>query len=376
MARDASQTEPGGTVTKLKEHLSARVAAAGPISVAEFMATALTHPRYGYYMQGDPFGRHGDFITAPEISQMFGELIGLWCVATWRQLGEPCPFRLVEIGPGRGSLMADALRAIGAVPACRAAAELDLVETSPALRQQQRDTLRGALARWHDRLAQVPGGPFLLIANELFDALPVRQFELTSSGWFERMITVDDETGEFTFVLAPGCSLAAGLSPLEAMGAPKGTICQVSTVAMSLADEIARRAVNENGVALIIDYGPAVSESGACLRAVHAHGAHDPLTDPGMADLSADVDFMVLGRTVRAAGARGFGPVGQGAFLRALGIESRANALIEAATPSQRQDIESALKRLIEPDQMGERFKAFAVSRANHPPPAGFEGKG
>ena len=362
-------------MTALINHFRARIASAGPISVAEFMATALNHPRYGYYMHGEPFGQRGDFITAPEISQMFGELIGLWCVATWDQMDHPNPLRLVEIGPGRGTLMADALRAISGVPRCRSALTLDLVETSPALRERQRNTLKGMRARWHDRLAQVPAGPFLLIANELFDALPVRQFQLTPAGWHERMITVDTKSGDLVFTLAPGPSLVASMSPLTAMGPPIGSICQVSTMAISLADEIARRAVADNGVALIIDYGPETGETGASLRAVRDHGVHDPLVDPGTADLSADVDFMLLARTVRAAGAECHGPVPQGIFLRTLGIESRAAALTDIASPSQRDDIHSALDRLVDADQMGVRFKAFAITRPSQPPPAGFEGE-
>ncbi len=360
-------------MSALADHLRTRIASAGPISLAEFMATALTHPRHGYYMWSDPLGREGDFITAPEISQMFGELIGLWCVATWRQMGEPGSVRLVELGPGRGTLMSDALRSIATVPAFPAAASVHLVETSPVLGKLQRDALRGTGASWHDRLGQVSSGPLLLIANELFDALPVRQFQLTSKGWHERVVTVDTTSGDLIFALAPGTSLVAGLNPVSSMGAPVGSICEVSTMAISLADEIARRVVRDGGAALIIDYGPAVSEIGATLRGVRGHEAHDPLAEPGSADISADVDFMTLGRAASGAGAAVYGPIRQGRFLRLLGIEARAAMLKKKATRKQKGEINAALNRLLHKDQMGQRFKAFVIANPNLLPPAGFE---
>ena len=358
-------------MTPLAAVLAAEIAAHGPLTVAQYMAAALGHPRHGYYMSGDPFGRQGDFITAPEVSQLFGELIGLWCVVGWRQIGQPSPVQLVELGPGRGTLMADALRAISAAPDCRAALDIHMVETSPSLRDAQRETLDGVAVAWHDQLASAPEAPLLLITNELFDALPIHQFVRTVGGWRERLVDVDHASGGFRFVLATGPTPALALVP-DDIEAPPGAVAEVSAPAIAIAGEIGRRLATGGGAALIIDYGHAEPRTGATLQAVRRHAAHPVLEDPGAADLTAHVDFAMLARAAAAAGARAHGPLPQGRFLKALGIGARARALGESATPDQAREIASALRRLTHPREMGELFKVLALAHPDLGPPAGF----
>ena len=337
------------------------------------MATAMGHPEHGYYTTRDPLGLAGDFITAPEVSQMFGELIGLWCVSGWRQMGSPATVQLVEIGPGRGTLMADALRAMAGVPACRAAVDVHLVETSPALRALQQEALDGAGAAWHEALAGVPEGPLLLVTNELYDVLPIHQFVRTLEGWRERLVDAAPGQEGFRFVLAAGPTPALALIPDGVNGAPLDSVAEVSPAAISLTDEIARRIVAHGGLALIIDYAADRGPLGDTLQAVRRHGRHHVLDDPGEADLSARVDFATVARTAREAGATVHGPVGQGDFLLALGIEARAAALAEGAGEAQRAAIETALGRLVGGGEMGSLFKVLAIARPDVPAPAGFE---
>jgi len=343
--------------TALAEHLLSLVRAQGPISVARFMAEALGHPRHGYYITRDPFGVAGDFVTAPEISQMFGELIGLWLVTVWQQMGAPSPLHLVELGPGRGTLMADALRAARLVPAFRAAIRLHLVETSPALRAAQAQALADAAPAWHDHVAGVPAGPMLLVANEFFDALPVRQYERTADGWRERLVDSDGEG--FRFVLSPLRFDGASSPLLDA--APPGAVWETSPSGLALAEEIAARIAGQGGAALLVDYGYVDGSPRATLQALRDHKAHPVLDDPGSADLTALVDFAALAAAARAAGAAVQGPVAQGAFLQALGIDTRA-ARLSAAAPEEAATIEAARARLTHPDQMGSLFQAMTIA--------------
>ncbi len=317
----------------LAGHLRRVIAAEGPITVARYMEEALGHPRLGYYMRGDPFGARGDFVTAPEISQIFGELVGLWCAVVWRAMGRPAPVLLVELGPGRGTLMADALRAVaGAAPDFRAALAVHLVETSPALKDRQRAALAEAAPRWHRSLESVPEGPMLAVANEFFDALPVRQFERTSGGWRERLVGVDSATGVFRFQSAPRQTPEAELILPPLAAAAAGSIVESRPAADELAKALARRVAARGGAALVVDYGPAHSAPGDSLQAVKAHRYHDALEAPGEADLTAHVDFAALARAAGGAGARVHGPVAQGRFLSALGIDARAAKLLATAT--------------------------------------------
>lgn len=376
-------------MTALGDRLAARIARFGPITVADYMAAALTDPEDGYYMTGDPFGAGGDFVTAPEVSQMFGELIGLWCADTWARMGAPDPVLLVELGPGRGTLMADALRALGVAPDCRAALRPQLVEISPALAARQRQTLaaQGVEASWHERLDRVPEGPLLVIANEFFDALPIRQFERRPEGWCERLVGLDPggpsgpsgpsspsgpSDRELAFTLGPPGVRAQVSIPAALQAAPAGAVVEVSAPGMAIAGEIGRRLAAHGGAALIVDYGHAAPRSGATLQAVRRHARHDVLAEPGSADLTAHVDFTALAGAATQAGARAHGPVDQGALLQALGIDARAETLRRGAAPAQVAAVDAARHRLIDAAEMGTLFKALALSHPDLGAPAGF----
>jgi SAM-dependent MidA family methyltransferase len=351
-------------MTPLETELRRIIAADGPMSVATYMALCLGHPAHGYYMTRDPFGRGGDFITAPEISQMFGELIGLWAAAVWQTMGSPTQLALVELGPGRGTLMADALRAARVMPAFAAALDVHLVETSPVLQRGQQELLAAVNVRvgWHRDFAAVPDGPLIVIANEFFDALPVHQAVKTPSGWHERMVGIGPD-GKFGFALhpdpIPGFSTIVPGLPANA---PPGAVFEWRSG--NSAADIARRITRHGGAAAVIDYGHGESAVGETLQAVGRHGVADPLATPGEVDLTAHVDFAALARTATEAGTRVHGPISQGDFLRRLDIEARAAALRVKATAAQQTDIDAALARLTDDgrDAMGALFKAMAFA--------------
>ncbi len=359
-------------MTPLGERIARRIASQGPITLADFMAQVLTDPQHGYYMSGDPFGRRGDFTTAPEISQMFGELIGLWCVDTWQHMDAPASFLLVELGPGRGTLMADALRAARVAPGFCTAAALHLIEISPELRERQRTALSGHRATWHDAIAELPEGPMLLVANEFFDALPVRQFQRSTQGWCERMVVLD-EAGGLAFGLSPPSPGAVLMVPEALRAAPIGSLVEVSPAALGIAAALGRRIAEDGGAALIIDYGRAAPATGASLQAIRRHAPHAVLVDPGRADLTAHVDFAALADAAEAAGARSLGPTPQGTFLNSLGLTTRAEVLSRKATRTQARDIEAARQRLSDPKQMGELFKVLALTDPSLGRLAGFD---
>ncbi|WP_312897000.1 class I SAM-dependent methyltransferase [Microvirga soli] len=338
----------------LKETLRELIALEGPITVERYMSLCLRH----YYATRDPLGAAGDFTTAPEISQMFGELIGLWMLEIWNGMGRPAPCRLVELGPGRGTLMADLLRATKLLPDFKEAATVHLVETSPSLRQRQQAALTpsGFEIKWHDRLEGVPAGPMLLVANEFFDALPVRQFLATERGWCERLVGLDGE--HLTFGLRP--------EPEPALGNPLrlGDVLEWPAASVDVMGPLTGRLARDGGAALILDYGYWGPAFGDTLQALKSHRSVDPLEEPGEADLTTHVDFHRLAQASAAQGARVHGIVAQGDFLQALGIEARAEALKARATPAQAADIDQALARLTERGAtgMGELFKALAVT--------------
>lgn len=352
----------------LIDHLRRRIAVDGPLSVARYMEEALGNPRFGYYMTRDPLGAAGDFVTAPEISQIFGELIGLWCAVVWRAMGRPAAVNLVELGPGRGTLMADALRAAATVPEFRAALGVHLVETSPALRDRQRRALEDTAAEWHDSLDGVPEGPMLLVANEFFDALPIRQFQRLDGAWRERLVGLDEATGGLRWVLSPP------VPPIfdDPGNVPDGGVIEVCPAGLALAGAVADRLARFGGAALIVDYGHARSAVGETLQAVRRHAFHGVLDDPGEADLTAHVDFAALARAAAGAGARPHGPVAQGAFLESLGIGARARTLAAGAPPEQAADIGAAHRRLVGDDAMGTLFKVLAIAHPDLGPPPGF----
>lgn len=328
--------------------LQARIAAEGPIGLDAFMEAANT----AYYASGDVIGAAGDFITAPEISQCFGELIGLWAAICWQSLGAPGSFNLVELGPGRGTLMADALRAAVLMPGFGASARLHLVERSLGLRNRQRRTLTGRDIRWHDSLASLPHGPTIFIANEFLDALPIRQWAFTDR-WNERRVTGDGEA--FRFVLAPtGAAIPAP--------AAAGTIYEDSPAVEGIVSEIAARLVRDGGVALLIDYGYA-SGCGDTLQAVHRHAVADALAAPGTRDLTAHVNFAAVAATAARVGAKVFGPLEQGSWLRRLGIEVRAEKLARGKPDESRDTILAGVRRLTDPRAMGSLFKVMALAQ-------------
>ena len=348
--------------------LAALIRARGPLPVADFMALALGHPTRGYYQGRDPLGAAGDFTTAPEISQMFGEIVGLWLAEAWARCGRPAPARLVELGPGRGTLMADLLRVTARVEGFRRSLAVHLVEASPRLRELQADRLGGADATWHERFQEVPAGPLFLVANEFFDALPVHQLVRTGQGWVERRVALAGD-GRLAFVQDDRPS-PLGRSLRDA--AP-GTVAEVSPARAELAGQIGERIAAAGGVALLIDYGAfAAHPTGDTLQAVRGHGRADPLAAPGAADLSTQVDFKALAEAARDGGAAVFGPVPQGTFLRAFGIEARALQLLERARPEQRRELRAGLFRLTDASAMGELFKVLVLASPNDPLPPGF----
>jgi NADH dehydrogenase [ubiquinone] 1 alpha subcomplex assembly factor 7 len=351
-----------------ESELRSRIETGAPLSVADYMEMCVAH----YYATRDPLGRSGDFITAPEISQMFGELIGLWAAAVWRMLGEPAALNLVELGPGRGTLMADALRAASALPAFKRAISVHLVETSPLLRDEQRDRLRdsGHAVAWHDALHSIPPAPAIFLANEFFDALPVHQAIRQPDGWRERIVDIGRD-GSLQFRVSTKSCDAEIPAPLR--NAPAGSVLEWRRpdVVRELATHVVRQ-----GAALIVDYGHVRRSIGDTLQAVRGHTYHPPLADPGAADLTAHVDFEALANAAASAGARVQGPVEQGVFLRRLGIEERAAMLKGNANSTQIRDIEAGLDRLTAtaPAGMGRMFKAIAFACERLGPLPGFDG--
>jgi NADH dehydrogenase [ubiquinone] 1 alpha subcomplex assembly factor 7 len=350
----AALTEAGVSEDALGAKLAVRIRAAGPLSLAEYMQAALWDPAQGYYATRDPLGARGDFITAPEISQIFGELIGLWFADCWRQIGAPDPVILCELGPGRGTLMADFLRAAAIVPEFRRALRLHLIEASPGLRAQQEKTLASASPAWHRDIDELPAGPLLLVANEFLDALPIHQYQRGADSWHERRIGLDARGG-LAFVLDPQAAGEHGAWPV-------GSIVEARPAAQDLAARLGRRLAASHGVALFIDYGYYPSAPGDSFQALSRHRFADPLNAPGSADLTAHVDFMRFGAGAESAGAQRHGPVDQGAFLKALGAQARASKLAAGKSPAGRETIGSGLHRLVDPTQMGSLFKVLALS--------------
>ncbi|RMH48371.1 MAG: class I SAM-dependent methyltransferase [Alphaproteobacteria bacterium] len=362
-------------MTALAEIIRARIAREGPMTVAEYMSLCLMHPDHGYYARGEPIGAAGDFITAPEVSQMFGELLGLALAQAWLDQGRPAPFVLAEPGPGRGTLMADALRATRGVPGFHEALELHLVEGGKRLRAVQAETLRTvALATgaapapvWHASVDGLPGKPLFLIANEFLDALPIRQFQRTAHGWRERMIGLEE--GRLVFGLGPETAVPA-LEGRLADTAP-GDIVETSAPVQGVVHAIAERIARHGGAAIFIDYGDWRSR-GDTFQAVRAHQTADPLAAPGQADLTAHVDFEAVSRAIAAAGARPTAVVPQGQLLAALGIGPRAAQLARGKSPAEADAIADALERLTDAREMGTLFKAVAAVPRGAPVPPGF----
>ncbi|SON57061.1 hypothetical protein HDIA_3520 [Hartmannibacter diazotrophicus] len=346
--------------TALGRRIAGLIRAGGPMSVADYMALCLGDPAEGYYMRRDPFGAKGDFITAPEVSQMFGELVGVWCLMRWIEMGEPASVALVELGPGRGTLMADLLRAAGSRSAFRQALTVHLVEMSPHLKKRQSETLNGADPIWHDGVATLPDGPLIVVANEFFDALPVRQFVRTEKGWHERVVGLAGDNETLAFGLGTGLPDPSEIPP-GADAAPPGSIFETCRPGAAIMTDLAGRIARHGGALLAIDYGHAKSAVGETLQAMKAHRYVDPLTEPGKADLTAHVDFETLAKAAEGAGARVEPVQTQGDFLLSLGLLERAGRLGACKDTATQETIRAAVERLAGPDQMGTLFKVLQV---------------
>ena len=360
-------------VETLAARIARRIDREGPLSIAAFMAMALHDRDAGYYARRRPLGAGGDFITAPEISQIFGELIGLWFADLWQRMERPDPVILAELGPGSGALMQDLLRAAALVPEFPRAASLWLVEASPLLRAEQQQRLGVAEPHFIDGIDELPAGPLLLVGNEFLDALPIRQLVQSEAGWRERLVGTD-AAGELVLVLGPADSALALLVPPALRAAPLETVVEVCPAAATLATALGARLARQPGAALFVDYGHCASRPGATLAAIRGHRPAAILDDPGSADLSAHVDFAAFAAAAENAGAIVYGPLPQGRFLTSLGAEARLNALLTRATAAQRIALQTGLRRLIDPAEMGNLFKAVALISPGLPVPAGFTG--
>lgn len=359
--------------SSLTDIIRTEITEAGPMPVARYMALALGHPQHGYYITANPLGT--DFTTSPEISQMFGELVGAWVADVWHQIGSPVSFTLVELGPGRGTLMADALRAASGQPGFAKAARIQMVETSPVLTRVQQATLAPvtqqygyAEPEWLTSIDQLATGPLIIVANEFFDALPVRQFIKTDDGWREHCVIEADDKLAFAPAPAPvpgGVMLAPGLND-----APTGTIAELCPAATAITSELSQRIANTSGAILIIDYGYLQSAAGDTLQAMRDGKFVPVLEDPGEADLTTHVDFQALAESV-VNGTTAHPPATQGEFLLRLGMAQRAEMLKKGASADQAQAIETALHRLTDDDAMGTLFKVLAIT-AGRIEPAGF----
>ena len=396
--------------TPLARKIKRLIEANGPMSVADYMAHCLSDPEHGYYSTRDPFGARGDFITAPEVSQMFGEIVGAWLIEAWRLSESPSPARLVELGPGRGTLMADIFRVAAKAPDFADAIRVHLVEISPALKSRQAETLEKFERdiAWHNSFTDVPDGPLFLIANEFFDALPIRQYMRTEGMWREQVVGLGSN-GELTFGIGTGrlddiaarhappvpppSSTGEGnhakhggggeyirrvlhsppppplAVPLPRFAGEEPAIVEIRPAAEALMTKVASRIVDFGGAALVIDYGYDAPPLGNTLQAVRAHQYADPLDSPGEADLTAHVDFGALAKSARSAGASAHGPISQSDFLVSLGLLERAGRLGAKADGTAREALRVAVERLASPEQMGTLFKAMAVTRPGVVPP-------
>jgi NADH dehydrogenase [ubiquinone] 1 alpha subcomplex assembly factor 7 len=355
----------------VEQLIKQRIRDEGPMTIAEYMALALAHPEDGYYIRRDPFGVQGDFITAPETSQIFGELIGAWLVTQWIIMGKP-EAALAEIGPGRGTLMADILRATANVRGFHDSISVHLMEISTTLRQKQWNALAGRHPdiRWHTGFAEIPPKPLLLVANEFFDALPIRQYMHTDLGWKERRVALScDDALEFIFV---------DETPPEILEhAPvSDRIYEHCDAGGKLMEVISNRINSYGGCALVIDYGyegsPNINKGGNTLQSVRSHAFHDVLVEPGTADITAHVDFYTLSHAAAEGGCVIYGPAYQGEWLMRLGARERTEILCKDATESQKKLLLTGLARLTAADQMGELFKVMCVAHPSMPMPEGF----
>jgi len=356
-------------MTDLKQRIAEQIFASGPLSVADYMAICLFDPKQGYYTTREPFGVAGDFTTAPEISQMFGELVAIWLHAAWDAAGRPSPFILAEIGPGRGTLMKDLLRTLSKLdPAFATQASVAMVETSPRLAEVQKNTLGDAVQSiaWHQTIDTLPDLPLFIVGNELFDAVPFRQFVRAGGAWRERAIELDD-AGNLQFVAGAG-SLDPALLPSDVADAPEGAIVEIAPARSALMEAIAARISASGGAGLFIDYGYFKPGVGDTLQALRKHRYEDALASPGEADLTSHVDFHALAMAARAHDLAAHLAT-QGDFLLGMGLLERAGRLGAPLDAAGREKIHSEVERLAGPDAMGNLFKVLAVARPGIPVP-------
>ncbi len=346
----------------LKERIVRHISMNGPLPLAEYMHWCMADKTHGYYQTETVFGRTGDFVTAPEISQMFGELIGVWLISAWRELGSPGAFNLVEIGPGQGTLIADILRATKVDQAFRNAMSIHLIETSPQLIARQRETLSNTEVdvAWHPSINNIPKKPTLLVANELLDVLPVRQYVKSDEKWHERAVGLSDDD-ELSWVLATGTLEPTSL-PEGHEDEPDGSVYEISAPRETFVENIAAKISDNTGAALFIDYGHGQSSFGDTFQAIAAHEFADPLKTPGSADLTSHVDFTPLETIVNATECTTYPLMTQGEFLLALGLLERAGALGQHADDATRKRLTEEAERLALPNQMGDLFKVFTFS--------------
>lgn len=354
----------------LADRLRREIRETGPMRISDYMMRCLLDPQDGYYTKATPFGRDGDFTTSPEISQMFGEIIGVWLRMMWQALDIDKRCMLVELGPGRGTLMADILRVIAADKAMAHGLRVALVEASPRLRKTQAETLAnsGFEISWLDGLADLPDEPILLVANEFFDALPIRQLVKTAQGWQERAVGLD-ENEAFCFTMRPA-NVDTSVLPKTGGQQPEGALFEYAPAREAVVAEIARRIADHGGAALLIDYGHVRSGFGDTFQAMRRHAYVDPLDDPGLADLTSHVDFERLAAVAQAAGAKAHPTLTQGDFLLAMGMERRAGALGAGKSDTVQDDIVAAVQRLAGtgPGEMGNLFKVLALTDCNQHP--------
>lgn len=355
------------TPLTLEDQIDLQIRTSGPMSIATYMGLCLTHPSKGYYRAGDPIGAAGDFITAPEISQMFGELIGFWLVNLWQQMGQPKIFTLLELGPGRGTLMSDILRVACRAPGFRDGLRLALFETSPPLMTEQKARLEVYEPRWLQNFDAFENGPVIIVANEFFDALPIRQFVRRDGHWHERQVGLKD--GKRVFGLSP-TPIPAEAMPDAVKDATNDSVFEINFAGAEVMSRLAKVVAKQGGSILAVDYGYATSQTGETLQGVRRHAYADVLDAPGETDLSAHVDFGALANVAGQAGLAIQPLATQGQFLSRLGIGERAAALAQA-NPGSASDISAAHDRLVGQDQMGTLFKVFCA----HSPglqPSGF----
>ncbi|WP_027058524.1 class I SAM-dependent methyltransferase [Mesorhizobium loti] len=348
-------------MTRLRTRIVDLIEALGPLPVNEYMALCLFDPADGYYTTREPFGAAGDFITAPEISQMFGELVAVWLYEAWAAIGRPMPVTIAEIGPGRGTLMKDMLRTLSRLdPALANGAAYALIETSPRLTEIQKQTLGATplAIGWHETIETLPHQPLLIVGNELFDAVPIRQYVRADAGWRERMVGLDDQDALCFF--AGAGSVDPTLLPVGAAEAPQGAIVEVAPARAALMAAIAERIVRNSGAGLFLDYGYLQPGVGDTLQALRRHNHEDVLANPGEADLTSHVDFAALAAIVRAQGLDAHLST-QGNFLLGMGILERAGRLGADAGQAARDTIADAVERLAAPQAMGELFKVLAA---------------